>query len=235
MLPSSLLALYLCRKTSMVISTPVHISQKPSLQQNRTMTSMIENFLQSFLPSLNGSTTSKGPPIQSPSSPITKTSHTSRTLANSLVVKLAGPSFSRTSTSNGLSPQVLRWALQTLFLTKMILIHLLTITHPPLSLTLLSSMLLTSPSPNPSHNPPPLIHWSFESYPPYKMDPHCFLASTFLIGILTTAISISKIVCMFLLPLTPPSSIPCIPPPPLATWVFSTQRPSLNTISGGQA
>ena len=102
-------------------------------------------------------------------------------------------------------------------------------------LTLLSSMLLTSPSSNPSHNPPPLIHWSFESYLPYKMDPHCFLASPFLIGILTTAISISKIICMFLPPLAPPSSIPCIPLPPLATWIFSTQRPSSNAISGGWA
>ena len=82
-------------------SIPALISLEPSSPWNKTMISMIANYSRSFLPSLNGASTFKERHTQSLSLPIIRTCPTSKIPANSLVDKLIGLYFCRTSTLSG--------------------------------------------------------------------------------------------------------------------------------------
>ena len=210
----------------MGISTLAPTSPKPSHQQNITIISMTGNFLLLFLLSLNGNITYKEPPTLSLLSLIIKISPTSKILTNFLIIKPVGLYFSKTSILNELSLLALRWALQMLSLTRMVLTLPLTTMPLPSSLIPSLSMPWILPYPNLLQHPPPLIPLSFESSLPCIRVSHCALIPPSLTGILTMNIYTLRVACTSLLLLALSSSPLSIPLPPLATWASFTQRPS---------
>ena len=212
---------------------PVPTSPKYSPSPNETMIFMTENYLWSFLLSLSENTTFRELLLLSPSSPIIRISHTSKTPINYLADKHVGPSSCKTSTLNGLSLLVLKWALLTPSLAKTPRIPSSTTRTPLLSPTLSLLMPSTLPSPHSLPNLPYLTSSFYMFLPDLKRATPSSLAPPSLTGTMTMAICTLKVRCLFPHPPDLHSCMPYTHPPSRAIWASFTPSPSSKGTTSG--